>query len=786
MMSIFLLLLLVLVLLQKDYVKAVTLTDIVLSLQQRGILTMSQKDTIVQHLNDDDLLSLPMMHHHRSILSEEQEAFLQKYFQQEEASYRMTSDVRYYVSTLLKFQQPPILRRSDISASSVFANYNQSYYTGIVRLVGHYRNDSLRQEDDVPYRGIWGFATGEEEYALLVDIYGLHIINVTNATTPILVTFIELEAINLVRDVDIYNDITTNTVYAYVAAQSAARLHVINVTGILNNEEVGVSVVDRGREQYGHTVTVSNGFLILNSGNYNPDPNAPGCQIFDLNTNPWDPPLVGMYTRGDCHDSTLHRIRVNNVENNEEEERLFLISADGGVGKWRFVDFQRTIDSYQDWKPEFPTVYYETPKEAILGETQLIADFHFSYAHSHAFDEETMLLYAFEESNGYDVAIWNLTNAINAPVLVKTLTYSQDKTSHNAILHNGHLFKVSNKKYLGLAYYTGGFRLWDVTNADDVLEVGHYDTFQPFDNDIIIDQNELFPANTDIFTFFGQASGAWNLYTGLPSGHLLVSDLKQGLHIFDIAPDTPAVFCISGRMKVALSNGESKQVQDLQIGDMAQVDSSSFEPIVMFGHYDKNIMATYHKLKLDDGTVLEISEHHLIYIAGGNDPPVPVSTLRVGQQLQCGRRIINQSIINHQKGAYAPWTPSGKLMIEKKVLVSTYVTLQPGKTYVLGWWSYQFLAHAMTVPLRRFLFWINKDVSWLYDWAQTHWLQQPPWIMASLFLIIILPLALLLHTLEQIIIMPLQYRLLMLAGAVAIMIVRICYRNSASKVILKN
>lgn len=767
-LSVFLFLLVILF--QEQVTTAMTLEDIIISLQRRGMLTLSQKDTIVQHLNnDDEILSLHVMHNNNhSFLSKEQEDFLQKYFEEEEISGRMTRDIRHYVSTILKIQRSPILSKRGTPGESVSSNYNQST-SGIVQFVGNYRSDHGvvgEGSTSFPYRGIWGFAIADEEYALLSDIYGLNIINVTKPNQPKLVRFIELEQITFVRDVDVYRD-TTNTTYAYVAAQPA-NLHVINVTAILNNDEIDVSTVDRGRVNYGHTVTVDHGLLILNSGNYNPNPNAPGCQIFDLIADPWNPPLVGMYTKGDCHDSTLNRINVKRNGSNHNVERLILVSADGGVGKWRFVDVQRAIDDYQLWNPEFPFVYYESPQDVVLGETQLITSFPTSYSHSHILDEETLLLYAFEESNGYDVAIWNLTNAIDAPVLFKTLTYARDKSYHNAILHNGRIFKVANKKYLGLAYYSAGFRVWDITDADDILEVGHYDTFQSFDdaNNPVVKPNDAFPPNTDIFTFFKDPIGAWNLYTDLPSGHLLVSDLRNGLYILKIVPhnDTDETdkneaslfdnVCISGSTRIALSNGQSEQVQNLRIGDMVQVDSMSFEPIVMFGHFNTTAIARYHQLTLDDGTIFEMSEHHLIY-SRGNHPPVPVSTLKVGQPLQCGRRIIDKTIIN-KKGAYAPWTPSGRLMIENQILISNYITLQDGKTNIFGW-SYQFLAHAMTLPLRRSSFWRDRDVAWLYDWVQTYWLQQPAWIMTCIFFLVILPLALLLHGAEQVIVMTRLY-----------------------------
>mmetsp|Transcript_14615 Transcript_14615/g.21552 ORF Transcript_14615/g.21552 Transcript_14615/m.21552 type:complete len:870 (+) Transcript_14615:51-2660(+) len=830
-------LLLLVVLRASDAVK--TLVNFVESLERRGTLTSTQTDVIVQNLKGDELpmMMMMMMHHNNKlVLSLEQEDLLNEYFQQEEVNGRMTTDVRNYLSTLFRFRKPDntnqirlrmgtFQQKSHTQEFSVPSSYDNESSTGVVELLGHYRPHDYVDDPEFPYyRGIWGFAVGEEEeYALLTDIHGLHIVNVTDAALPTLVKFIQLENLEYaksVRDVDVHIDDTTNTVYAYVAAQNydaVGHLHVVNVTGILllgqdNDDDVDKYVVDRGALEYGHTVTVSNGILVLNTGDFAEEPDVFGCQLFDLNTDPWNPTIVGVYTGGECHDTTLHLLRVNN---DDDENRLVMISADGNNREWRFVDVRALIQDYQIWKqfwatgkiddnnnittrssgknPFLPPGWeagsndgggnsnYESPTNLILGKTKSIPGFD-DYAHSHVLDEDTMLLYVFEEQNEYDVAIWNVTT-LNNPVLMKLLT--QDSTREGAVVHNGHLLKKSatGATYLAIAYYRAGLRVWDVTNVDNIQEVGHFDTFQNLDGDSNnIDPNELF--DDDQF----DSCGAWNLYTGLPSGNVLVSDLQQGLYILNVitaddeedeeddeAGDLAAIkdvfdtlvlpdfgpYCISGAMTVTLSNGEPKQVQDLKVGDMVLVSENenvtAFEPIVMFGHYDPDIMATYHHLTLNDGSTVEISEHHLIYTARQH-PPVPASTLQIGQQLQCGRRI-TQRAIRRRKGAYAPWTRSGMLMIQDQVLISAYVTLQPNETHVslLGWnWSYHFLAHSMTLPVRLSFFWKRNnddDVAWLYDWVQRYWVQQSPCILALMLVVIIIPLALLFHFVEQAMIM---------------------------------
>ena len=83
--------------------------------------------------------------------------------------------------------------------------------------------------------------------------------------------------------------------------------------------------VDRGRTNYGHTLTVGNGLLFLNTaGSYQ------GCQIFDLEENPWNPPLVSSWSGSgrDCHDSMVKTV------NGQE----LLFSADGYSRRYRIAD----------------------------------------------------------------------------------------------------------------------------------------------------------------------------------------------------------------------------------------------------------------------------------------------------------------------------------------------------------------------------------------------------------------------------------------------------------------
>ena len=80
-------------------------------------------------------------------------------------------------------------------------------------------------------------------------------------------------------------------------------------------------------------------------------------------------------------------------------------------------------------------------------------------------------------------------------------------------------------KYLLTAYYEAGFRVFDISNPANPVEVGKYETWRDPDGDGTFDQ-----------TITGVYNGAWNLHVFLPSGNVLVSDMKSGTFVFRVDP----------------------------------------------------------------------------------------------------------------------------------------------------------------------------------------------------------------------------------------------------------
>ncbi len=309
-----------------------------------------------------------------------------------------------------------------------------------------------------------------------------------------------------------YNDNTsTGTLYngiwgyaagsrEYALQSNSFGLHIIDVTdpaapqGVDSNPIPAAGIADRGRTNYGHTVFVDNGLLFMNTAN---NASTLGCQIFDLLQNPFDPPVIAGWTGSghDCHDSVAR----TNVPGSGGKDLLY--SSDGYATRYRILDITNVRSGGA------PT---------LLGETAPVSGI---YAHSDWLTEDSRYLFTFEEFNVHDVGVYDVSNPAS-PTQVKTFQYSGD-AAQNSRTHNGQV----RGDYMLLAYYEAGFRVFDISNPLNPVEVGKYESWRDPDGDGTFNQS-----------ITGNYNGAWDVYVFLPSGNVLVSDMKSGTFILRVDP----------------------------------------------------------------------------------------------------------------------------------------------------------------------------------------------------------------------------------------------------------
>ena len=428
---------------------------------------------------------------------------LAQYLESLEKRGEITADAHIYLQTALRAGVPEA--GSDLAAAAP-ATYSGN---GNVTLLGRLnpRAPSTRQS----YEGIWGYASAGREYALLTHSQGLSIVEVTDPANPVEIQFIPSAGGRIHRDIDTYFDPVSGKTYAYLGGQESANLYSIDLS-YLPGTIPGSGIVDLGRTNWTHTLQVSDGLLFVNSA-----VSSLGCRIFDVQANPASPPLLAQSWSGSgrgCHDS----ITRNNI----------LYSADGYSTRWRIVDITGIRGG-------------STP--TLLGETAVKSGM---YAHSNGLSDDSQYMYAFEESNIEDINVVDVSDPAN-PVNVKTFQWSGDATGNSSV-HNGRV----KGDLLHVAYYEAGFRVFDISDPTNPVEVGMYETWRDPDGDGTFDKS-----------ITGTYNGAWNVYTALPSGYVLVSDTRSGLFIFQISsppPEPPPPPPMPGAPRTLMAVGGDREV----------------------------------------------------------------------------------------------------------------------------------------------------------------------------------------------------------------------------------
>jgi len=428
----------------------------------------------------------------------------------QETSGQLSADTHTYLDALLDLSVP------DVTLAAAPANYTGN---GNVTLLGqiNVQPPTIYYEDNTStgtlYNGIWGYATGSREYALQCNSFGLHVIDVTDPAAPFRVQYIDMSGGvsppkgRIWRDVDIHLDPASGKTYAYVGAQSNGDLWVVDLSylsgstphGVDSNPIPPAGYADRGRTNYGHTMFVNDGLglLFMNSAN---NATTLGCEIFDLLQNPFDPPLIASWSGSghDCHDSYARA----NVPGSGGKDLLYV--AEGYAIRYRVIDITNVRTS---------------GTTALVGESPTVSGI---YAHSNWLDDDSHYLYAFDEFNVRDIGVYDVSNPAG-PTQVTTFQWSGDATA-NSRVHNGQV----RGKYLLTAYYEAGLRVFDISNPLNPVEVGKYETWRDPDGDGTFNQ-----------PITGNYNGAWNLHVFLPSGNVILSDMKSGTFIFRVDPVAP-------------------------------------------------------------------------------------------------------------------------------------------------------------------------------------------------------------------------------------------------------
>ena len=172
---------------------------------------------------------------------------------------------------------------------------------------------------------------------------------------------------------------------------------------------------------------------------------------------------------------------------------------------------------------------------------------------------DNLFLVVTDERNGAPLRFWDISNPLEPE---QVASYS---VPGQAVAHNAHVLG----EYAYVSYYWDGLKIFDISRREAPVEVAHYDTY-PDDE-------------------FGRGrgfDGAWGVYPNLPSGNILVSDMKYGLFVLRHNRETAAYLrgvIRDGRDNSPIPDAEVK-VLDIPIYGGTSVKTSDVEGRYVIGN----------------------------------------------------------------------------------------------------------------------------------------------------------------------------------------------------------
>jgi choice-of-anchor B domain-containing protein len=329
---------------------------------------------------------------------------------------------------------------------------------------------------------VWGYVSPSgQEYAIIGLTRGTGFVNVSDPVNPVIVADIP-DASSTWSDMAFYEQ------YVYNVNESGGGMQIIDVSQIDSGIVALVGALTQNGLQTAHNVFVNaeSGFAYTCGSNMP----TPGLVAIDL-SNPANPSIAGIW--GDRY---AHDVYVTNYDDCPYSGRsgpceiAFVFT--GGSGLW-IADVTN--------KSSMTTIGTLTyPHQAYCHQGWLTDD-----KRHILFGDEADELSSNLTTTTYVVNVEDVAN----PQLVTTFTNGETSIDHNLLIRGSYVFEAN---------YTTGLRIYDLSDINNIQEVGYYDTY---------------PASNA-----RNYNGAWGVYPLLPSGIVLISDGSGGLFVLDASDTT--------------------------------------------------------------------------------------------------------------------------------------------------------------------------------------------------------------------------------------------------------
>ena len=338
---------------------------------------------------------------------------------------------------------------------------------------------------------LWGYVSPSgREYALMGLENGTAFVELTDPEAPVTVGFVPHPS-TCCSDIKVYQQ------FAYVVNEGGANgasggMQIIDLSDIDNGVVTLVNTFAQSGLTQAHNIAINEesgyAYLMGAQGNIS----SGGLFVVDL-SDPVNPSFAGAWSDTFVHDAQV-------------------VTYTEGPFAGREIAFAYTGDSLL----RIIDVTDKSAMAAISAATYPNA----AYAHQGWLSQDRRYVYLSDEFDENLSGIPTTTYVIDVddltqPTFVTSFSNGLPSTDHNLMVRGNFIFEAN---------YTSGLRIYNAANLSLIEEVGYFDTYP----------------DDDLPGF----RGAWSVYTDLPSGNLLVSDMQSGLFILDpsralcISPDS--------------------------------------------------------------------------------------------------------------------------------------------------------------------------------------------------------------------------------------------------------
>ncbi len=294
---------------------------------------------------------------------------------------------------------------------------------GFSQIQAQYRIELVSQLSyEVDLNDIWAYVAPDgTEYALVGTTEGVSIVDLSEPLEPEEVAFIP-GASSSWRDMKTYRE------FAYISNETANGINILDLSDLPN--AVGSKDVIISNVSTSHNLYVDNGQLFvvgLTSGIFNG-----GMMVWELEPDPFNPQLVGVYDRTYVHDVFVRD------------------------GKAYTAELGRGLTILDISSPE---------EIELVGNRDYVS----AFTHNTWLNDAGTVCFTTDERQGASIRAWDITNPEN---IVQVDSIQASLSGGASAPHNVHVFN----DFLVSSYYRDGIQIVDASRPHNLIEVGFFDT----------------------------------------------------------------------------------------------------------------------------------------------------------------------------------------------------------------------------------------------------------------------------------------------------------------------